>query len=292
MSFDYEAYIRGGTLPHIWCPGCGHGILMKSMIRAIAKLGLDKDKVAMVSGIGCVSRMPGYLDFNTLHTTHGRALSFATGLKMARPDMTVILVCGDGDAVAIGGNHFIHACRRNIDLTMIVANNYIYGMTGGQVAPTTPQGKTSTTTPLGNIDRSFDICKLAEGAGATLVGRTTSYHTAQMDQLITQAIQHKGFSVVEVIDACWTVYGRRNKFKDNVEMLEWQKDIALPFKAAEKLPPDAVKGKILTGLFFKKEAPEYVEEYKKIQDKAQGKTNPPPPPAPKNSLPPLGERTG
>ncbi len=276
MSFDYEQYIRPGTLPHIWCPGCGHGILMKSMIRAISKLGLEKDKVAMVSGIGCVSRMPGYMDFNTLHTTHGRALSFATGIKLARPDMKVILVSGDGDAVAIGGNHFIHACRRNIDLTLIVANNFIYGMTGGQVAPTTPISHTSTTTPLGNIDRNFDICKLAEGAGATFVGRTTSYHTAQMDQMILQAIQHKGFSVVEVLDSCWTVYGRRNKFKDSVAMLEWQKDIALPAKAAEKMKPEAVKGKILTGVFCQKTEPEYTEEYKKVQDKAQGKSTPPP----------------
>jgi 2-oxoglutarate ferredoxin oxidoreductase subunit beta len=153
MSFAYEKYIRKGTLPHIWCAGCGHGILMKSIIRAIAQMGIDKNKIAVVSGIGCVSRMTGYLDFNTLHTTHGRAITFATGLKMVRPEMTVILVCGDGDAVAIGGNHFIHACRRNIDLTMIVANNYIYGMTGGQMAPTTILGQTTTTSPGGRRER-------------------------------------------------------------------------------------------------------------------------------------------
>jgi len=272
MSFNYEEYIRKGTLPHIWCAGCGHGILMKSIIRAIAKLGIDKNKISVVSGIGCVSRMTGYLDFNTLHTTHGRAITFATGLKMVRPDMTVILVCGDGDAVAIGGNHFIHACRRNIDLTMIVANNYIYGMTGGQVAPTTPLNDISTTTPYGNIDRDFDICRLAEGAGATFVARTTSFHTEQMDQLIIQAIKHKGFSVVDVIDSCWTVYGRRNKFKDHVAMLEWQRDIALPLKAAERMKPEDVKGKILTGIFCSKEAPEYVEEYRKLQERVRGVT--------------------
>jgi len=272
MSFDYEKYIRKGTLPHIWCAGCGHGILMKSIIRAIAKLELDKNKIAVVSGIGCVSRMTGYLDFNTLHTTHGRAITFATGLKMVRPDMTIILVCGDGDAVAIGGNHFIHACRRNIDLKMIVANNYIYGMTGGQVAPTTPIDDISTTTPYGNIDREFDICRLAEGAGATFVARTTSFHTEQMDQLIIQAIKHKGFSVIDVIDACWTVYGRRNKFKDHVAMLKWQRDIALPLKAAERMKPEDVKGKILTGIFCSKEAPEYVEEYRKLQNKAKGES--------------------
>ena len=151
MSFNYDQYTRPGKLPHIWCPGCSHGITLKSIIRAIDSLKFNKDDVAMVSGIGCSSRAPGYVDFNTLHTTHGRALGFATGVKMAKPKLNVIVVSGDGDATAIGGNHFIHACRRNINMTLIVMNNNIYGMTGGQFSPTTPQGAFATTTPYGNV---------------------------------------------------------------------------------------------------------------------------------------------
>jgi 2-oxoglutarate ferredoxin oxidoreductase subunit beta len=161
MAFDYDKYIRPGKLPHIWCPGCGHGIVMKGLIRAIDALSLDKDMTAIVSGIGCASRLPGYLDFCTLHTTHGRAVGFATGIKMAKPEMNVICVGGDGDGVAIGGNHFIHACRRNIDMTYLIMNNNIYGMTGGQFSPTTPYGAKASTTPYGNPDPPFDIAKLA-----------------------------------------------------------------------------------------------------------------------------------
>ena len=162
-----ENYFRMEKFPHIWCPGCGHGIIMASIARAIEKLGLDKDKVCIVSGIGCSSRAPGYMDFNTLHTTHGRALAFATGVKLANPELEVIVIAGDGDLSAIGGNHLIHSARRNINLTTICFNNNIYGMTGGQYSPTTPTHEKGTTAPYGNIDKPFDIAKLAIGAGAT-----------------------------------------------------------------------------------------------------------------------------
>ena len=170
---DIQKYLRQTALPHIWCPGCGHGILLASILRAIDAQGLDQDKTVIVSGIGCSSRASGYMDFNTVHTAHGRALPFATGIKMANPELNVIVITGDGDATAIGGNHFIHAARRNIDLTTIIFDNNIYGMTGGQSSPLTPQSCRSTTAPFGHIERSFDIAKLSIAAGATYVARGT-----------------------------------------------------------------------------------------------------------------------
>lgn len=267
MGFLYEKYIRGGKLPHIWCPGCGLGTVMKSILRAIDKLNLDTNNVAMVSVIGCTSRMPGYLDFNTLHTTHGRALTFATGLKLARPELTVMVVAGDGDMLAIGGNHFIHACRRNIDITAIVVNNFTYGMTGGQHSPTTPEEAFATTAPYGNIDPPFDVVRVAEGAGATFVARTTSYHTAQTEQLVAKAIQHKGFAVIDLITGCPVYFGRKNKYKTATDMLLWQKDNTLPVQAASKLPPEKVQGKLLTGIFVEKQATEFTERIRSLQSK-------------------------
>ena len=261
MAFDYDQYIRSGKLPHIWCPGCTYGIVFKSLLRAVDSLKIPKDDIALVSGIGCASRLPGYVDWNTLHTTHGRAIPFATGLKMARPDKRVLVVSGDGDATAIGGNHFIHACRRNIDITVIVLNNFIYGMTGGQHSPTTPVGHMATTMPFGNIDPTFNIPELAKGAGATWVGRGTAYHVPALDKLIIGAIEHKGLSVLEIINACPTTHGRRNKFRSPTDMLLWMKDTALPASAFEKLPPEKTAGKFPTGVLYKREAPEFSETY-------------------------------
>jgi 2-oxoglutarate ferredoxin oxidoreductase subunit beta len=237
---------------------------MKALIRAIDALQLDKDNTAIVSGIGCASRLPGYLDFCTLHTTHGRGVAFATGIKMAKPEMEVICVGGDGDGVAIGGNHFIHACRRNIDMTYLIMNNHIYGMTGGQFSPTTPTGAKASTTPYGNPDPPFDIAKLAIGAGATFVARGTAYHAGQIDKLLIEAVRHKGFSVVEILDSCPTTYGRRNKYKSVIEMMNHLKEIAVPVKAAEKMTPDQLKGKVLTGVLHQETRPEYTEEYGKM----------------------------
>ena len=210
-GIDVDRFLRKRNLPHIWCPGCGNGIVLSALLRAIARTGFGQDSVAMVSGIGCSSRLPGYVDFNTLHTTHGRAIAFATGLKLAKPEMHVIVVSGDGDATAIGGNHFIHACRRNIGITAVIVNNYIYGMTGGQVSPTTPKGSRATTAPLGNAERPFDICSLAAAAGANFVARTTAFHADRLEEYILEALGRKGFSVVEVLTPCPTCYGRRNK---------------------------------------------------------------------------------
>jgi 2-oxoglutarate ferredoxin oxidoreductase subunit beta len=225
----------------------------------------------MVSGIGCSSRTPGYVDFNTLHTTHGRAIAFATGVKLAKPEMTVIVVTGDGDATAIGGNHFIHAARRNLDLTVIIYNNYIYGMTGGQGSPTTPVGKFASTFPYGNIDPGFNISGLAEAAGASYVARGTAYHARALDKLIERGIRKKGFSVIEVFVTCPTAYGRKNKEGDGSAMLKKLKDSALPLQSAKNKPPEELDGKILTGVLVDRDVPEYTEEYLKLIKKAQSK---------------------
>ncbi len=206
-----EKYFRTDKLPQIWCPGCGHGIITRSITVAIEEVRIDPDKVCIVSGIGCSSRAPGYLDFNTLHTTHGRALAFATGIKLANPELKVIVIMGDGDATAIGGNHFIHTCRRNIDITAIIYNNNIYGMTGGQYSPTTPKFDKGTTAPYGNIDKAFDICNLAASAGATYVGRATSYHANMLYSLLRMVSIMKASHVIEAVSGCPTYYGRKNK---------------------------------------------------------------------------------
>jgi len=258
---------RMDRLPHIWCPGCGHGIIMRALAKAIENLNLDKDNVCIVSGIGCSSRSTGYMDFNTLHTTHGRALAFATGIKLANPELEVIVITGDGDCSAIGGNHLIHASRRNIGITTIVFNNNIYGMTGGQYSPTTPTNDYGTTAPFGNIDKPFDICKLADAAGATYVARGTAYHANQLIKLMEKAIENKGFSLVDAISVCPTYYGRKNKKGSAVDMLSNLKDSTIDVKVAEKLPLDKQKDKLLIGEFKNTVEPEYTEEYEKIIEK-------------------------
>ncbi|NQT64751.1 MAG: 2-oxoacid:ferredoxin oxidoreductase subunit beta [FCB group bacterium] len=251
--------------PHVWCPGCSNGIVLGAVIRAIAELEYEKDNVAMVSGIGCSSRMPVYADFNTLHSLHGRAIAYATGIKMYKPEMNVVVITGDGDGTAIGGNHFIHAARRNIDLTVILINNYIYGMTGGQYSPTTPYGDIASTTPYGNIDPTFDICNLAIGAGATFVARTSAYHAVEAQSFIKQAFEHKGFSLVEIISACPVIYGRMNKKGDAPEMMKQMKDNVLPIKQYEKLPLEQRVNKQTRGIFINDtEKREYTQAYQEL----------------------------
>lgn len=213
--------------PHLWCPGCGLGTILGAFTRSLMRLNYSKDDVVVVSGIGCTGRIPVYLDCNTLHTTHGRALTFATGIKLAKPHLKVIVFMGDGDALAIGGNHFIHACRRNLGVTAIVVNNSIYGMTGGQVSPATPLGKRATTAPFGNIEQPFDTCALAMGAGATFAARSTVYHVNLMEELMCQAMSHDGFAVLELISHCHTSFGRLNKLGSHIDMLKQQRDRAV-----------------------------------------------------------------
>jgi 2-oxoglutarate ferredoxin oxidoreductase subunit beta len=264
-------YFRQESLPHIWCPGCGHGTVTGALVRAIERLHLDKNKTCIVSGIGCSSRAVGYLDFDTLHTAHGRALAFATGIKHARPDLKVIVMTGDGDCAAIGGNHFIHAARRNIDITTIIMNNCIYGMTSGQYSPMTPKGMLGTTAPYGNVERSFDLCELAKSAGATFVARGTSYHVPLLIDIIEKALRNKGFSVVEAVVQCPTYLGRKNKIGGAVEMLEWIKDGVVNAKAAASMPPEKLVGKKLIGVLHEESAPEFTAEYAEIIARVQRK---------------------
>ncbi len=265
-------YLRPNKkFPHVWCPGCGIGIVMGALVRAIEKTGLSKDDIVLVSGIGCSGRMSTYLDFNTLHTTHGRALAFATGIKLANPRLTVIVVMGDGDATAIGGNHLIHACRRNIDLTALIINNNIYGMTGGQYSPTTPIDKKTSTAQYGCIEKPFDICKLVEACGATFVARSTTYHANMLDTLIERAITRKGFSVVEAMAQCPVQYGRRNKQGGPVDMLQWYKENAVPNTAFREIPSGEISERFPIGILVDKDEPGYIDRYKEIIKRAGGK---------------------
>ena len=259
-------YLRERFMPHIWCPGCGHGTVMNNLVRAIAGLGLKKNDIVMVTGIGCSSRISGYLDFHTLHTIHGRALAFATGVKLSRPELTLIVPMGDGDALAIGGNHFIHAARRNIDMTAIIMNNSIYGMTGGQFSPLSGYGKMATTAPYGNISESFHIVELAKGAGASFVARATTYHVTSLKEILGKAIMHKGFSVVEVLSQCPTYFGRKNRIGDAVDMLNYYKTHTVPVGSEKK---DQDPSLIERGIFVQEERPEYCSEYGKVVERAK-----------------------
>lgn len=268
---DIEKYLRPSAFPHIWCPGCGNGIVLASIVRAIDKLGLDQEKTIIVSGIGCSSRASGYMNFNTVHTAHGRALTFATGIKLAKPELNVLVITGDGDATAIGGNHFIHAARRNIDITTIIFNNNIYGMTGGQSSPLTPLASRSTTAPFGHIERSFDVGALAIAAGATYVARATAFHANMLTDLVVKGIENKGFSVIDAITQCPVSYGRKNKMGTAAKMLEWQKERAVTVQAAAKLSPEQLKDKFVIGELHRSEAPEYTAEYDKLIAHVQAK---------------------
>jgi 2-oxoglutarate/2-oxoacid ferredoxin oxidoreductase subunit beta len=225
--------------------------------------------VAMISGIGCSGRMPVYLDFNTMHTTHGRALAFATGLKMVRPDMKVIVVMGDGDALAIGGNHFIHAARRNIDLTVVVINNAIYGMTGGQYSPTTPTGMLASTAPFGNVEQPFPITALAQAAGAAYVACSTVYHTMEMESYISQGLEKKGFALIEAVSYCHTTFGRMNKLGSAVDMMRSLKENSITLAASQKMTEEERGARIVRGVFLNRDIPEYTELYQKVVERAQ-----------------------
>ena len=264
MSNLIYKYMRPEHLPQIWCPGCGNGIIMRDVAQAIENLGLNRDRTVIVSGIGCSSRAAGYLDFNTIHTTHGRAIAFATGIKLANPELDVIVIAGDGDLAAIGGNHLIHAARRNIGLTVIVMNNNIYGMTGGQYSPTTPTGDFGTTAPYGNLDRSFDIAGLAYGAGASYAARGSAYHVQQTINLIMEGIRNKGFSIIDVASVCPTYYGRKNKKGSAVDMLKWQKENAVTMEQAAKMTPEELHGKLVIGLLHHAQYPEFTYKYTEL----------------------------
>jgi 2-oxoglutarate/2-oxoacid ferredoxin oxidoreductase subunit beta len=268
LIHDYLRHTK--KFPHVYCPGCGHGIVLGSLIRSVHGLGLEKDDIVLVAGIGCSGRMAVYVDFNTVHTAHGRALAFATGIKMANPRLKVITVMGDGDALSIGGNHFIHAARRNIGLTVLVLNNSIYGMTGGQSSSTTPLGAVSTTSPHGQLEKSFDLAELAQACGANLVARTTAMHARHMDKLITQALSRPGFNLVEIMTPCHTQYGRKNKFRSAVDMYRWYRENALKLDKYMKLKTEEREGKLPIGVFVERDAPGLEERYEEVRRKLRG----------------------
>jgi len=250
---NLASYLRSDRWPTVWCPGCGNGIIMKSFLEAFDQSGLKAEETAVISGIGCSSRATGYIDFNTMHTLHGRAIAFATGVSLAKPDFKVVVMGGDGDMTAIGGNHFIHACRRNINLTIIIYNNMIYGMTGGQHSPTTPNGSIAGTMPYGNVEDQFDVVKLALAAGATYVARSTVYHYPMSVRYIKEALMHRGTAVVEILSNCHTYYGRYNGLREPWQMMDYFKDNSVTKERAEKMTEEELKGKIVIGVFKKDE---------------------------------------
>lgn len=260
MKEEILSYLRlDGRFPHILCSGCGIGTIMKQMVFAFSELKIKSEEICVVSGIGCSSRVPGYLDCDTFHTLHGRAIPAATGVKLARPDMHVIVIGGDGDILAIGLSHFIHAARRNIDLTCIIVNNFNYGMTGGQASPTTPQGRLTLTTPYKNPEREFNIFEISKAAGAVLFARSTTYHAMHLRSMLKKAISKKGFSVVEVIAQCPTYFGRVNRIGDGVKMLKYFKEQSVDIKTIKGEFP---KGRIVLGVLYEVEAKEFLESYK------------------------------
>jgi len=241
----FSKYLRAEMMPHIWCPGCGNGIVLNCFAHALDELKYDLDKLVVVSGIGCIGRTAGYVNADSFHTTHGRALAFATGVKLANPELEVVVISGDGDLFAIGGNHFIHAARRNMGIKVLCANNLNYGMTGGQQGPTTPLESVTTTSPYGSIEHPFNLVHLAAASGSTYVARWTTLHVRRLTQSIKKMLTKRGFCFVEVLAQCPEIYGRHNKMRSGLEMMSWFKRASVvenfsdPAKAeisAEKIP--------------------------------------------------------
>ncbi|MEA3331025.1 MAG: 2-oxoglutarate ferredoxin oxidoreductase subunit beta [Campylobacterota bacterium] len=271
MAFNYEKYLRLQKMPTLWCWGCGDGVILKTFVRAVEKMGWDQNDVCVVSGIGCSGRFSSYVDFNTIHTTHGRTVAYATGVKLANPTKHVICVAGDGDALAIGGNHTIHGCRRNIDMTMIIINNFIYGLTNSQTSPTTPQGMWTVTQKAGNIDPTFNTANLAIASGASFVARETMIEPKKLEKTMIKAFQHKGFSMMEVLSNCHINLGRKNKMVSAMENLEWIDSISMPKKKYDALSEEEQLNILPTGILKQDtEAAEYCEMYAEIQKVHQG----------------------
>ena len=258
-------YVREEIMPHRFCVDCGCGTVLNVFVNAVDELKLDPTKMVCVSGIGCSAWIPSpYFKADTLHTTHGRPIAFATGVKIMRPDLKVIVIAGDGDVAGIGGNHLIHAARRNIDLTVFLVNNMIYGMTGGQTAPTTPAGVRTTTSPHRNIEPPFQIAEVVKAAGASFVSRWTTYHVFQLKKAMQQAIDKTGFSFIEIVSQCPDNYGRRIGLKSGVEMLKRFKEQAVRIKKAQEMSEEDLEGKIIVGKLCDRDRPEFTSELRKI----------------------------
>ena len=262
-------YLKTEKIPLFWCPGCGNGVVLGAIARAFAELDLTRENTVVVTGIGCWGKADDYVTTNSFHGTHGRALAFGTGIKLANPQLDVVVLMGDGDGVTIGGNHFIHAARRNVDVTAIVVNNLNYGMTGGQYSATTPETRITSTSRLGHIEQGFDICKLAEAAGAPFVARATPFNPVQMKNLIRDGMRKKGFSMIEVIAPCPTHYGKNNGFKSAPEMLRWFDERSIGVEKARQMAPDELADKIVVGKMVDRESEDYGTKYRRIQQEAQ-----------------------
>jgi len=270
MAFDYDKYLRADKMPTLWCWGCGDGVILKAIIRAIDRIGWSMDDVCVVSGIGCSGRMSSYIDCNTVHTTHGRAIAYATGIKLANPGKHVIVVTGDGDGLAIGGNHTIHGCRRNIDLNHILVNNFIYGLTNSQTSPTTPRGFWTVTAQYGNVDPSFDAAKLAIASGATFVGRESVTNPEKIERLLAKGFEHDGYSFFDIFSNCHVNLGRKNKMSEAVQMLKWLDSRTISKAKFDALSEDERVGLFPLGVLHEdNEHIEYTKAYQKVIDAAQ-----------------------
>jgi len=270
-SHPMNYLLREDRLPHIWCPGCGIGVALSCFLKALQKSGLDLDKVAVVSGIGCTGRVAGYVKLDSFHTTHGRAIPFATGLKLANPELKVVVFSGDGDLIAIGGNHLIHAARRNVDMTVICINNFNYGMTGGQVGPTTPTGAITSTSPYGCFEHPFNIPYLAAASGAVYVARWTALHVRRLEKSILEALGKRGFSFVEVISPCPTLYGRWNKQRTGLDQMQYYHDRGVIKHGIDPKEVDiGLHGEIIEGVFVDIEKPTFLDFYSRALAESVG----------------------
>lgn len=272
MAFNYEEYLRMDKMPTLWCWGCGDGVILKSVIRAIDALGWNMNDVCIVSGIGCSGRFSSYVNCNTVHTTHGRTMAYATGIKLANPDKKVVVISGDGDSMAIGGNHTIHACRRNIDLNLVMINNFIYGLTNSQTSPTTPKGFWTVTAQYGNIDNNFDPCEIASAAGATFVARESVLTPKKLEKVLMEGFSHKGFSFFDVHSNCHINLGRKNKMGEATSMLKWIESRIVPKNKFDTLSDEEKIGKFPTGILkHQTDKLEYCEAYEGVIEKAKAK---------------------
>ena len=266
-----KRYLRLKSLPTTFCPGCGCGTILNAFIHALDELGIPPEEVVTVTGIGCSSWIPSpYFNGDVLHTTHGRSIAFATGVKVMKPDMKVVVFGGDGDLMAIGGNHLIHAARRNIDLTVFLVNNFVYGMTGGQVSPTTPLETSTTTTPYGNVEKPFSVAELVAVCGASYVARWTTYHVKQLVEAMKEAITRKGFSFIEIISQCPINYGRALGMRSGPEFLQYFKEKSISVEEAENLPRSELEDKFIVGKLVDEEKEEFTEKLRRINRRVQG----------------------
>jgi 2-oxoglutarate ferredoxin oxidoreductase subunit beta len=274
VTHPLEKFLREIGTRHIWCAGCGNGILLNSFATALKELNLNLDKIVVVSGIGCIGRIAGYINTDSFHTTHGRPIPFAIGVKLANPELKVIVISGDGDLFAIGGNHFIHAARRNVDIKVICANNFTYGMTGGQQGPTTPLNVVTTTTPYGNIEHPFNLVHLAAASGAVYVARWTTLHVRRLTESIKKALQKEGFSFIEVISPCPEIYGKSTKMGNPIDFMNWFKTASDVQRFSDPAKAEITPDRIPVGEFLDIEKPTFEkllrERIAQVQNKTQG----------------------